>query len=256
VSGGDLDRTRAEFTLQAGPMTRGATFNAAAAIEPFVRLLGTPLPDRVLDLACGPGIVSAALARAGVRVVGLDATPGMLEAARARCAAEGLEAEFREGRAEALPFPDGGFPAATTRLSLHHFETPESVLAELRRVLEHGAVLVVGDIVASDEPAEARLHDALEVLRDPSHVRLLPVAELTGALEAAGFRVEAIEAWDNPKTFSEWAAVVAEARSLGPVREVMLALAGAGVRAGVDLRVEGDEVCFVHHWRFLRAVAV
>jgi len=237
-------------------MTRGATFNAAAAIEPFVRLLGAPLPDRVLDLACGPGIVSAAVARAGTRVVGLDATREMVEAAAARCREEGLEAEFREGRAEALPFPAESFSGATTRLSMHHLPEPALALAELRRVLAPGGALVVGDIVAADDPAEARLHDALETLRDPSHVRLLPEAELAQSLRTAGFRVEATEAWDNPKTFSEWAAIVAEARSLGPVREVMHALASAGVRAGIDLRAEGDEIHFVHHWRFLRAVAV
>jgi len=115
---------------------------------------------------------------------------------------------------------------------------------------------VVGDILASSQPEEARLHNALEQLRDPSHCRLLDEAELRSVIEAAGFRIEAEEAWDNPKTFDEWAAIVADARSVEPVREVMRALARAGLHAGCDLAVNDGEVSFVHHWRFIRATAV
>jgi len=251
------DLTKREFALQSRPMTEGRTFNADEAVEPFVRLLGTPLPDPVLDLACGPGIVTAAVAGAGTRVVALDLTEEMLAAARHRCEAAALaNVEFRAGHAEALPFESASFSGAVTRLSIHHFENPASALSELRRVLAPGGVLVLGDIVASSDARAARLHNALEKLRDPSHVRLLDEAELTGAVERAGFRVDAVEAWENRKTFTEWAAVVSEARSVEPVREVMHALARAGGDAGIELESVGDEPHFTHHWRFLRAVAV
>jgi ubiquinone/menaquinone biosynthesis C-methylase UbiE len=247
---------RREFALQSGPMARGRTFIAADAVEPFCRLLGDPPPRRVLDLACGPGIVSAAIARAVDAVVAFDLTEEMLEVARARCTAASLgNVEFRLGDAERLPFENGAFDAAVTRLSLHHFRAPHQVLAELRRVVSKGGVLVLGDIVSSEDTASAALHNALEQLRDPSHVRLLSEPDLVALVENAGFEVVAMESWENDKTFSEWAAVVSEARSVEPVREVMRALAHHGIDAGIGLSIKDGEVHFTHHWRFLSARA-
>jgi ubiquinone/menaquinone biosynthesis C-methylase UbiE len=246
---------REEFAQQADAMSRAPAFTDDRAVEPFVRLLGAPLPSPILDLACGPGIVSAALARAGAEVTGLDATPAMLDAARTRCAAQSVTVTFHEGNAEALPFADATFSAAVTRLSIHHFAEPSAVLAELRRVLASGAALVVGDIVSSSLPQEAALHNALEHLRDPSHQRCLTEHELVAAIEAAGFAIEAIESFENPKDFEDWAAIVADARSIEPVRVVMGALADAGEQAGIALRRDGETIRFVHHWRFVRATA-
>jgi ubiquinone/menaquinone biosynthesis C-methylase UbiE len=230
------------------------TFNAAAAVEPFVRLLSLPLQGPVLDLACGPGILSHALARAGAEVLGIDATAAMLERAREHCSEE-ESASFREASAYDLPFGDEHFAGAVTRLSIHHFAEPGRALTELRRVLHPGAALVLGDIVASSDPDEARLQNALETLRDPSHQRLLGAAELRHTLEAAGFGVEAVEPWANPKSFDEWAAVVEDARSVEPLRDVMESLRRAGATAGIDLRLEGNALSFTHHWCFIQARA-
>jgi SAM-dependent methyltransferase len=252
----DLDRTREEFTKQAPTLGAAPAFHADRAVEPFVRLLGTPLPSPILDLACGPGIVSAAVAGAGARVMGLDATPAMVAAAETRCGSAGLtRASFREGTAESLPFESASFGGAVTRLSLHHFSAPELAIAELRRVLQPGAPLVIGDIVSSPVAHEAALHDALERLRDPSHVHCLGELELTGSIEAAGFTIDVVEAWDNPRSFDEWAAIVEAARSIEPLRVVMAALADSGAHAGIDLRSNEGQVGFVHRWRFVRATS-
>lgn len=246
------EAVRREFTLQAEALSRGRTFTTPEAIEPFLRLLAVSPPARVLDLACGPGIVTAELARRGFEASAIDLTPVMIERARARC--QGLPpVAFRVGAAEELPFPDEDFDAAVTRLSLHHFRSPAAVLEELHRVLRPGGCLVVGDIVCSPDPEEAALHNALETLRDPSHVRLLPARELEDELASAGFRINRRETWDNPKSFDEWAALVAEGRAMQPVRRVMEALARAGVGAGFDLRLEAGELRFTHRWLFLQA---
>ena len=252
----DLDLTREEFTQQAGAMSRSAVFRDDRTLEPFVRLLGAPLPAPILDLACGPGIVSAALARAGASVVGVDATPAILEAARERFRSESLSgAEFHEAVADALPFGEGAFAGAVTRLSLHHFAEPGRVLLELRRVVATGAPLVVGDLVSSPSPREANLHNALERLRDPSHQRCLTEDELVRTIEAAGFEVDHVEPHSHPRDFDEWAAIVEDTRRVGPVRVVMAALAEAGLHAGIELRSSADTIHFVHHWRFVRAIA-
>jgi ubiquinone/menaquinone biosynthesis C-methylase UbiE len=245
-----LEQNRDEFTRQARAMSVAPAFQDDRAIEPFVRLLGPPSGGPVLDLACGPGIVAAALGRAGHAVVGVDATTAMLQRARAKCGAL-----FAAGAAERLPFADGSFAGAVTRLALHHFAEPRLALVELRRLLVRGAPLVVGDILSSADPAESALHNALETLRDPSHQRFLAEAELLALLERAGFAVESQERFAQQRTFEDWAAIVADARKLGPLEIVMRALAQAGLRAGIDLHAAGGRVTFALDFRFVRALA-
>src|SRR4051795_11306760 len=66
---------------------------------------------RVLDVACGNGNATLAAARSGAVAIGVDYVPSLLESARERAVAEGLDAEFLAGDAEALPFGDGEFDA-------------------------------------------------------------------------------------------------------------------------------------------------
>src|SRR5262245_9833492 len=65
--------------------------------------------QQVLDVATGSGNTALAAARRSCEVVGLDFVPALLERGRERAAAERLPVTFREGDAEALPFPDGSF---------------------------------------------------------------------------------------------------------------------------------------------------
>ena len=75
----------------------------APEAEGFVARMGLELGARVLDIACGTGNVTIALARRGAMVTGLDMMPHLLEEARARAASEGLPIRFDEGFAETLP---------------------------------------------------------------------------------------------------------------------------------------------------------
>jgi SAM-dependent methyltransferase len=89
---------------------------------------------RLLDVACGPGWLSAAAAQRGAVVTGLDFAPNMLTIARARCP----DATFHEGDAEDLPFEAGQFDAVVCSLGFPHFPTPERAIAETFRVLTPG----------------------------------------------------------------------------------------------------------------------
>jgi ubiquinone/menaquinone biosynthesis C-methylase UbiE len=93
---------------------------------------------RVLDVAAGTGLVSAALAERGMRVTGLDVSASMLAFARERAAA----ATFVSGRAEALPFPDASFDAAVCAQSFHWFDRA-AALAEAVRVVRPGGIVAV-----------------------------------------------------------------------------------------------------------------
>src|SRR4051794_12208561 len=81
----------------------------APAAEHVVRLAAPQPEERVVDVGCGTGNASLAVARAGARVTGVDPAARLLEVARSSAAAEGLDAEFVAGDAQALPFEAGAF---------------------------------------------------------------------------------------------------------------------------------------------------
>jgi ubiquinone/menaquinone biosynthesis C-methylase UbiE len=86
---------------------------------------------RVVDIGCGTGAHAALLARHyACEMAGLDASDGMIAQARAKLAG----ADFRQGLAEELPFPDDVFDAALMMLVVHHLDRPRA-FAETRRVL-------------------------------------------------------------------------------------------------------------------------
>ncbi len=91
---------------------------------------------RVLDVACGTGLVSRALARRyGCSVVGLDQSPEMLSRARALV---GPSMELVQGEAERLPFDDGAFDALTFTYLLRYVDDPAATMRELARVVRPG----------------------------------------------------------------------------------------------------------------------
>jgi SAM-dependent methyltransferase len=94
--------------------------------------------QKVLDVAAGNGNVSLAAARRWCRVVSTDYVPALLDRGRDRAAAEGLEIEFREADAEALPFLDGSFDAAVSTFGVMFTPNQERAAAELVRVCRPG----------------------------------------------------------------------------------------------------------------------
>lgn len=98
--------------------------------------------DRVLDIACGTGAVTAeALRRVGPNgmVAGLDLNPEMLAVARRKLP----DLDWREGRAEALPFQDDTFDAVLCQFGLMFFSDRDQAMREMRRVLRPGGRIVV-----------------------------------------------------------------------------------------------------------------
>jgi SAM-dependent methyltransferase len=125
---------------------------AAKADDPgrFGAALGDARRGKLLDVACGPGVVTATLAPEASSVVAFDATEAMLEKAKARCAKAGLNnVAFRSGDAENLPFRDAEFDGVVTRLAIHHFANPQRALHQMFRVLRPGGAAVIVDAVSS-----------------------------------------------------------------------------------------------------------
>ena len=247
-------RIREEFARQAESLSVSPAFTDAEVLEKIRAATGPTKTMRILDLGCGPGIVSAALAPHAKEVVGFDLTPEMLEKAQQRCKEADLpNVRFELGGAEQLPFADRSFDAVVTRLTLHHFPDPRLVMGEMVRVTRSGGKVIVADVVSSENAEEAALHNALEILRDPSHLQMLSPSGLLELIAAAGLRVTATSTWEMQRDFEEWIRITNAPERAKPLYTVMLTLARAGLHAGIDLRFDGKAVLFKHRWLLVTA---
>jgi SAM-dependent methyltransferase len=96
---------------------------------------------RVLDVACGTGVVAITAARLGAVVTALDLTPQLLERARENGRLANVRVDFHEGDVEHLPFPDNQFDAVLSQFGHIFAPRPEVAIAEMLRVLKPGGTL-------------------------------------------------------------------------------------------------------------------
>jgi SAM-dependent methyltransferase len=174
-----------QFTRQAVPFATAPGIKDEAALRLVVEFTGAGPDDRVLDVACGPGLLVCAFAPVVRHATGIDLTPAMLERARTLAAERGLtNVTWRQGDVLPLPYPDASFSIVTARFAFHHFLEPRAVLAEMKRVCSAGGRVAVIDSAPLAEKADAFNH--MERLRDPSHVRAMPADELRGLFRDVG----------------------------------------------------------------------
>jgi ubiquinone/menaquinone biosynthesis C-methylase UbiE len=162
--------------------------------------------DRVLDVACGTGIVSRTAARrvgtAG-SVAGIDLNSGMLKVAQIAWSAHvpsGISVQWREASADKLPFPSATFDIVFCQLGLQFFPDRAAALCEMQRVLDDNGRLALMVWRGIDEsPGFAALADALERHFGPSAAAVMrapfglsDAQELTGLVQEAGFRHVAV----------------------------------------------------------------
>jgi ubiquinone/menaquinone biosynthesis C-methylase UbiE len=213
----------------------------------FARLALGP-DDLVLDAAAGTGLVARAVAPAVRAVVALDATAAMLATGKAEADKAGLRnVLFQRGDAAALPFADGSFDVVVSRFALHHFEEPAVQLREMARCLRDGGTLAVGDLRADDDAEIAAAMDRLERLRDPSHTRMLPAAELAGLLTGAGLDPGAPETRDVERPLEPWLAQTATPEDVADaIRATLRAELAGGPVTGFRPRERDGELWFTH----------
>lgn len=162
---------------------------------------------RVLDLGCGGGHVSYRAAPHVAEVVACDVTASMLEAVAATAAERGLSnITVQQAAAESLPFPDAAFDIVLCRFTAHHWQNMEAGLRQARRVLKPAGRAIFIDTVAPADPVLDTHMQAVELLRDRSHVRNYSVAEWVAALSRSGFAIEGITVRRLRMEFPTWIA--------------------------------------------------
>ena len=177
--GSHQDRILDQFTRQAVPFAQAQAIRDQEALNRIVRLADAGPEDTSLDVACGPGVLACAFARVVRHAVGLDLTPAMLEQARKTQDVHRLaNITWQQGDVMALPYPDAHFSIVSSRFAFHHLLDPLGALQEMKRVCKPAGRVVVADMAPALKKADAL--NAEERLRDPSHVRAMPLAELRG----------------------------------------------------------------------------
>jgi ubiquinone/menaquinone biosynthesis C-methylase UbiE len=251
MAGSHDDRIREAFTRQAETFEDESLNIAFTTGLPW--LLGhiDPRPDDVvLDVAAGTGLVGRALALGVDRVTAVDSTPAMIAEGRAAAEAEGRDnVEFVSGSAENLPFPDDSFSLVVTRFSLHHFADPQPAIAEMVRVLRPGGRLVVKDLVASNDPAEAACQDHVEQLRDPSHLQMPPRGAVRTWLRAHGLEVDTVAEREVDRPVEQWLQqAVTDPEAAALVREAFETEIAGGKPTGLGPHHVDDELWFHQLW--------
>lgn len=161
--------------------------------------------ERVLDVGCGAGHTALAFAPHVASVEALDLTEAMLDQVQRLASERDLRnLTTRQGDVEALPYPDASFDRVTCRLCAHHFPRPARAMAEIARVLRPGGAFLLVDIVSPEDPAQDSFLNAIELLRDPSHVRDLRLSEWLPLLGAAGLSPELLATWPMRLDFESW----------------------------------------------------
>lgn len=130
-----------------------------------VELLDIAAGDRVLDVGCGTGFATTALARESDRVHALDQSPHQLARAFEKFGRRG-PVRFYPGDAERLPFRDDAFDVVWSSGSIEYWPDPVATLTELRRVARpDGQVLIVGPLTP-EGAVTRRLADAIMFFYD------------------------------------------------------------------------------------------
>jgi SAM-dependent methyltransferase len=210
-------------------------------LEAMLAGAGPEPGDRVLDVGCGAGHTAFAFATRAREVVALDLTEAMLAQTRAGAAERDLgNLEARLGDAEALPFDDGSFDVVTSRLAAHHFPHAERFVGEAFRVLAPGGRLLLSDSISPEDDAQDTYGNAIEVLRDPSHVRNHRVTQWRSMFEQAGFATaEQLGCFPCPLDFDVWTQRMSTPEQAREGLRALFAAAPSEVRAAYRLDPAG-----------------
>jgi ubiquinone/menaquinone biosynthesis C-methylase UbiE len=184
---------------------------------------------RILDLGCGTGRFTAALARRfDAEVIGIDPSVKMLTIARGKPHDDHVQ--YADGRAEAIPLERGSVDMVFTSMTFHHFTDRALAARECRRVLRDGGALFVR--AATREQIDSYAYVAFIPVTRALHEQVLPrLADIRSTFESAGFRHVAAELITQTIA-PTWRAYAEKLKAGGD--SVLARVSAAELEAGLD----------------------
>jgi SAM-dependent methyltransferase len=195
----------AQFGARASAYLSSAVHAQSADLEALAALVRGKADAQVLDLGCGAGHVSFAVAPRVRRVVAYDLSAEMLDVVTRAAAERGLSnLTTQQGVVERLPFADATFDCILSRYSAHHWRDLDAGLREAARVVKPGGMVAIVDTVSIGSALLDTWLQAIELLRDPSHVRSRSRAEWDEAMIRAGLVPGAMHPFRLRMEFAVW----------------------------------------------------
>jgi ubiquinone/menaquinone biosynthesis C-methylase UbiE len=195
--------------------------------------------ELLLDAGSGTGHTAHYFAPHVAQVIAYDLSAEMLAHGERLAHEKQLtNITFRQGDVEELPFPAASFDRVITRYSAHHWPHPTVALQEFKRVLKPTGLLLIADVVSWDDPTLDTHFQAIELLRDPSHVRDHTVHQWRAMVEAAGFQADLPHRWEIRIDFAAW---IARMHTPAPQAEMIRTLfAGAPSEVSQAMQIGSD----------------
>lgn len=216
-------------------------------LAPIVELAVPQPSDRLLDVACGWGFVPLELAPRVKKVVGIDLVPRMVEVAREVARRRGVpNVEYHEADVADLGSGLGKFEIVTCRFAFHHFPDQPGALARMKRMLSREGRIVLYDFTAAADADKARLHNEIETVRDPSHVRIPTLREYQELFRDAGLAAAERITTLWKRDFGEWMSILGPDGEIRERVRTMLADSMEGNRTGLGVRIRDGNMTFTH----------
>lgn len=194
-----------QFGEQANAYLTSTVHAQGQDLQKLASLLSADSNAHVLDIGCGAGHASFAVATNVHSVTSYDLSTDMLSTVR-------QGAEDRQltnihtacGIAESLPFDSSSFDIIISRYSAHHWHNVSLAMYEASRVLKTGGRIVLMDVVSPGNPVLDIYLQTVEVLRDRSHVRDYSIAEWSRFCNEAGLKIDEISTDRLQLEFTSW----------------------------------------------------
>lgn len=234
-------QVQSQFGARASAYVTSAVHAGGEDLAALTEMAAHAKPGHAIDLGCGGGHVSYAMAAHSGQVTSVDLSADMLAAVARTAAERGLgNIETVEASVEALPFEEGHFDFLGCRYTAHHWHDVNAGLREGRRVLKAGSPALFIDVIAPAHPLLDTHLQVVELLRDTSHVRDYSLQEWIAMLGNAGFGIQKVRTFRVRMEFETWTRRMATPTDLVQTIRRLQVLAASEVKQHFEIEPDGS----------------